>query len=165
MTARLLLAAAAALPLAACVPQGEFPSLAMRPAELDRSMEPPQRAPVEVPPDAELRGRVEALRRRAAEGDRAFDAAYGATEAAVSVAGARESDSWIEAQPALSRLEATRVETMTALAELDQLAMARVDQPTGEADFAAINAAIAEVERIALAQQSRMDRLRARLGG
>ena len=165
MTARSILAVTAALPLAACVPQGEFPSLAMRPAELDRSTEAPVRPPVEVPADAELRSQVEALHRRALEGDRAFDATYGPTEAAVAAAGARESDSWVEAQQALSRLESARLETMTALAELDQLAMARVDQPTSEADFAAINQAIGDVERLALAQQARMDRLRARLGG
>jgi hypothetical protein len=53
---------------------------------------------------------------------------------------------------------------MRALAELDRLAIGRAEVPTSSEDFAALNAAIAEVERLAVSQQQRWDRLRARLG-
>jgi hypothetical protein len=149
--------------LAGCAPQGDFPSLARRPAEDDRSVEEPVRPAVEVARDEALRARVAELRGQAGAGDRAFDNAYAAAEAAVARAGTRESESWIEAQQALSRLEATREATMRAVAELDQLAIGRIDAPTNEEDFSAINEAIAAAERIALAQQDRYDRLRGRL--
>lgn len=149
--------------LAACVPEGDFPSLAQRPGERDRSTEEPVRPDVEAPDDAELRREVAALRRLAAQGDAEFDAAYGPAAAAVAAAGAAESDSWVDAQQALSRLEAAREATTRALAELDRLAMDRVAAPTSAADFAEIDAAIATVERLAAGQQQRMDSLRARL--
>lgn len=157
------LALAASIPLSACVPEGDFPSLAMRPGERDRSTEEPARAAVDVPDDPALRERVAELRRQAAEGDRAFDAADGPTAAAVAAAGARESDSWVEAQQALSRLEAAREPTMRALADLDAIAMERIGERTSIADYAEINAAIAAVEQLAVAQQQRMDALRAQL--
>ena len=52
---------------------------------------------------------------------------------------------------------------MRALADLDRLALARAGVPTSREDFAAIAAAIAEVERVAAGQQQRWDRLRGRL--
>ena len=162
MTARLLPCLLAIL-AAACVPEGDFPSLAQRPGERDLSTEEPARAEVEVPDDAELRSRLATLRQQAGAGDRAFDAAYGGAAAAVAAAGAPESDSWVEAQQALSRLEAERAPTMGALADLDAIAMERIGVATSAADFAAINAAIAAVERLAVVQQQRMDSLRARL--
>lgn len=154
-----------AILLAACVPEGDFPSLAMRPGERDLSTEEPTRPAIEVPDDGALRQQVAELRRLAAQGDAAFDAGYGATAAAVAAAGPRESDGWVEAQQALSRLEAAREATMRALADLDRIAMDRIGAPTSASDFAAINAAIAAVEQLALAQQQRMDALRARLSG
>jgi hypothetical protein len=155
----------AAMLLAGCVAEDGFPSLAQRPAELDVSIEEPFHPAVEVPSDPVLLARVAELHRQAEEGERSFAAALGPTEGVLSRAGAAGSESWVEAQQALSRLEVTRDSTMRALAELDQLAIARVGEPTNSGDFAAINAAIAEVERLAVSQQRRWDRLRARLAG
>ena len=156
----LLLAASA---LAACVPQGDVPSLAVRPAERDRTTLPPVRPAVEVPSDPALGQHVVELQRLAAEGDRAFDAAFGPTEAAIARTGAPASEAWVEAQLALSRLEAARNDTSRALTELDRLAIDRAAVPTNESDYAAILAAIAAVEAIAAVQQRRLDTLRARL--
>ena len=153
----------AALVLGACVPQGDAPSLAVRPAELDRTTAAPERPPVAVSDDPALGRLVAGLQRQAEEGDRAFDAAYGPTEAMIARAGAAASESWVEAQLALSRLEGERGATTRALSELDRLAVERADVPTSEADQAAIQSGIATVERIAAAQQVRIDRLRARL--
>ena len=153
----------AAVALAACVPQGDVPSLAVRPAERDRTTLPPVRPAVEVPSDADLRQRVVGLRDQAAEGDRTFDAAFGPTEAAIARAGAPASENWVEAQMALSRLEGARNDTSRALVELDRLAIDRAAVPTNEADYAAILEAIAVVEAIAAAQQQQLAGLRARL--
>ena len=66
-----------ALALGGCVTQGEFPSLAPRPGEGDFSIAEPDRPAPVVPNDPALGRRVEALRRDARAGQRAFDAAYG----------------------------------------------------------------------------------------
>jgi hypothetical protein len=158
-------ALAAALTLFGCVPQGDFPSLAPRAAERDASSREPVRAAVDVPNDPALRQRLAELLRQAAEGERGFEAAHRPAEAAVRNAGAQGSDRWVEAQQALSRLEAAREGTTRALAELDQLALDRADRPTSSADSAAIEEAIAECGRIAATQQQRLARLRARLSG
>jgi hypothetical protein len=156
---------AASLALAGCAADGDFPSLAMRPAERERSMEPPVRAPVEVPSDAALRARIGELVAAANAGEREFGAAYPVAEAAVRAAGAPGSESWVAAQQALSRLEGTRQATTRALGDLDQLTLRRADQPTSAEDYAALTAAVADVERIAAGQQERYDRLRTRLSG
>ncbi|HWT13773.1 MAG TPA: hypothetical protein VN231_13550, partial [Allosphingosinicella sp.] len=100
-----------------------------------------------------------------AAGDRAFAEAYGGAEAAVAAGGARGSEGWIEAQQALSRLEAARQPTTHALGELDRLAVGRIDMATSEEDFAFLNDALAAVERMAAGQQERLERLRERLSG
>ena len=161
---RLCLASSfAALALTGCVAEDGFPSLAQRPAERNLSIEEPVHPAVEVPSDPALRVRVAELERQAAEGENSFAAALGPTESVVARAGAPGSESWIEAQQALSRLEATREATMRALAELDRLAITRAEVATNSDDFAAVNAAIAAVELVAMSQQQRWDRLRARL--
>src|SRR3954467_4490793 len=100
------LAALAAALLAGCVSQGPFPSLAPRPAEQeDWSEEPVHAAPV-VADDASLRARIAALLTQAHDGERAFDADLPAAERAAAHVGAEGSDSWIEAQQAISRLQA-----------------------------------------------------------
>ena len=70
---------------------------------------------------------------------------------------------WVRAQQAISRLEAARHKTVSALAELDALALSRAEVPTSEADMAALTSAIAAAGDLARQQQDRIDRLRARL--
>ena len=128
--------------LAGCVAQDGFPSLALRPAESEVLAEDPVHPAVEVATDAALRARISELQRQAAEGNRAFDATLGSTEAAVSAAGPGQSESWVEAQQALSNLEDTRAPTTRALSDLDRLAIQRASEPTNSGDFAALTAAI-----------------------
>ena len=150
--------------LGGCVgAQEAFPSLALRPAEIGRSTEEPVRPAVEVPSDPALRARLSALVEQARAGERDFSAMLGGADAAVARAGGAGSEAWVEAQLAVSRLEAARTATTRALAELDQLALARAQVATSREDFAAIEAALAEVEAMAEAQQQRWDRLRGRL--
>jgi hypothetical protein len=158
---RLFLAfAACAVPLiAGCAVEGPFPSLAQRGVERERPTEPVRPSP-DVAADAALQTRVAELLALARQGDRDFDAAFGRAEAVARGAGAPDSDSWIAAQQQISRVEAARAETMRALGDLDQLALQRADVPTSEADYTAVNSAIQTVERLALEQQSRLDRLK-----
>lgn len=150
--------------LAGCVPAGDFPSLAPRPAERALSFEDPARPPQAVASDPVLQGRIAELSRMAAEGERGFDAELGSTTAAVAADGAEGSDAWVTAQQAISRLEAARAPTTRAIAELDRLRIDRTGMPTNESDFASIEAAIVSAERLAEDQQARLDRLRSQLG-
>ena len=160
-----VLAVLTAIPaLGGCVgAQEEFPSLALRPAEIGRSIEEPVRAAVEVPSDPALRARISGLVEQARAGERDFSATLGGANAAVARAGEAGSEGWVEAQLAVSRLEATRTATTRALAELDQIALTRAQVATSREDFAAIEAALAQVEAMAETQQQRWDRLRGQL--
>lgn len=151
--------AALALFLTDCTTSGPYPSLAQRPGE-NLPIEEPVRPPQAAPGDAALRRRIDALAIQARQGMSDFDAAYDATQRAVSAGGAEGSDSWVQAQLALSRLEAARARTTDAVAELDQLARARADLPTGADDQAALDAALADAGRLAANQQERLNRLR-----
>ena len=155
----------AALALGGCAGDGSFPSLAPRPEESAPLTEPPPPAPAEVARDPALAGRLAVLQAEAQAGGRAFDEAFPGARAAVAAAGARDSESWVMAQQALSRLEAARVRTTTALAELDRIALERADRPANGEDSAALGAATAAVQALATDQQGRIDGLRARLSG
>jgi hypothetical protein len=146
--------------LGGCINRGPFPSLAQRPGET-LPIEEPVRTAAAVPNDPALRARIAELTGAARQGARAFDEAFSPAERLARKAGVSGSDSWVEAQQALSRLEASRGDTMTAAAELDQLNRARANQPTSAEDQAAIDAAIAEMDRTAAGQQARIDRLKA----
>lgn len=154
--------AALAVLLAGCAAQGSFPSLAPRAVErIDE--EAPVTVQPNVPANAELTARVAELLAEARRGEAAFEAALPATVRAVSASGAAGSEPWIEAQQALSRLEAARGPTEEALAQLDRLRSERARQPTDEADFASLLAAIETVESLAQGQRARLETLRARL--
>jgi hypothetical protein len=157
--ARLAFPALAALLLAGCVSQGPFPSLAPRAAELEDWSEEPVRAAPEVADDPVLGILIAAQHGEARAGARAFDAEAPAAERAAARAGREGSDSWLEAQQAISRLEAARGQTATALAELHQISLDRAGTPTSDADQAALKAAIEEAEAIAASQQQRIDRI------
>jgi len=152
-------ALAAAALAAGCTPKGEFPSLALRPIEAEDPLAEPVRSPPVVAVDPALRERAADLLALARRGESAFDAAYRPAAAAARAAGAPGSESWVVAQQAISRAEAARAPTMQALAELDRLATERAAVATNEGDFAAIRAALVEVERLAREQQRRVDAL------
>ena len=146
--------------LAGCISPGPFPSLAQRPGENEPIEEPVRTAPV-VADDARLAARLAELVGQARQGMAAFNTAYGPAERLARNAGASGSDSWVEAQQALSRLEASRGETTAAASDLDQLNRARADQPTSAEDQAAIDSAIAEIDRLAEEQTARIRRVTA----
>ncbi len=155
--------AAAAFAASGCAPEGTFPSLAMRPEERLVTVGEPRRPRVDPASDAALRGRARGLLAQGQAGGRAFDEAEPAAERSARNAGAMGSETWVSAQQQLSRLEAARAETTTALAELDRLSASRADLATNSADYVFIEEAKAELERLAAAQQARLDRLRSRI--
>jgi hypothetical protein len=152
--------AAALLLAAGCTTEGPFPSLEPRAIEQEDPLAEPVRTPPAVATDPALRARAGELLAQARLGEREFEAALGPASAAARAAGAPGSERWIEAQQAISRAEAARAPTMTALAELDRLAVERAAMPTAEEDFAAVRSALAEAERLAREQQRRLDALR-----
>ena len=148
--------------LAGCVSEGPFPSLAPRPAEQEDWSEEPVHAAPAVADDAALRTQLATLVADAREGGRRFEADLPEAERATAHPAAVESDAWIEAQQAISRLEASRGRTDEAAAQLHQLRLARTGQATSAADLAAIDAAIETVEAIVARQQREMDRINRR---
>ena len=112
-------------PLAACAtPEGEYPSLDIRPAERASGTLQPPPAPY-VPPStpAPVVGRLEQLAADAASAHRAFLAEAPAARSAVAAASGAElgSDGWARASVAVAGLEGTRSRAMIALADLDRL--------------------------------------------
>jgi hypothetical protein len=161
--ARRTAAFASLLAAAACAPAGEFPSLEPRAIENEDPLEEPVRTPPFVAPDPALRARAAALAAQARAGEREFEAALASAAAAARRAGAPGSEGWVVAHQQISRAEAARAPTSSALAELDRLATDRARAATNEDDFAAIRSALEEAERLASGQQRRLDALRSSL--
>jgi hypothetical protein len=156
---RTLTLALALLTSAGCATGGDFPSLAPRPVE-QLSFEEPVRVDPPVAADAALRSRAAELLGRARAGDGAFEDAYARALPAVRGAGPSGSDSWVQAQEAISRVEAARIQTSSALAELDLLVAERADVPTSPEDHERLIEALRTAEAIAADQQRRLVALR-----
>ena len=151
------------VPLAAaagCAAPGPYPSLAPRPAEKAYADDSEERKPTAQPDDPALAAGIDRLLAEAKAGAAEFDSALPGAQAAASRSGAAGSDSWIEAQQALSRLEAARARTTAALADLDRLAVERAGAGTlGESDAQRLSAATAEIQRLADSQADRLQAL------
>ena len=160
---RPFLSSSAPLLLAACAPQGDFPSLAPRAIETAPDEPAEQPSPPPAPADPVLAARVEELLAEAEAGQRDFAGAAPAAETAVARAGASGSESWVAAQQAVSRLQAARGGTVEALAALDRLAVERANQPTNPNDFQSVQSAIERASALAQTQSAVISRLQARL--
>ncbi len=113
-----------------------------------------------------LTARLQQLVRQAREGDAVFRAAAEGAERLAGSAGARESESWIAAQQALSAAVAARAPTTRALGDIDALGSSAITARGGlaPADLAALQAAAAEVAGIDRRQASRIGAIQRRLG-
>lgn len=146
----LLLPIILTLGLSACTgDQGEFPSLARRPAERLNTPAPlPQLAPTPAEPDKALLERIAALKTQATTAHERFAARSGSARGLVAAAAGAPvaSEAWSVATIALSELEAARSEAMVALADLDALyARAVVDGTASDALAASREAVVALV--------------------
>ncbi len=143
------------------------PSLAPRAAEAIDPRVPIPNEVVAGPADAAMAARIAALMAEIRAGDAAFQAAAGHAERLAMAAGPAQSESWIEAQQALSALVAVRAPVTSAMADLDALAAGQVVASGGllPGDLAAIRAATDEATAIGQREAELIDRLQARLAG
>ena len=158
----------AGIALAGCTQSStKYPSLLPRPIEAQSLNEPvPSPAPSPAAtPDAALDAKVAAIRSGAEDNGRRFATAAQDAEAKVAVArGVKEgSDAWLEAQIALSGLEALRAPSLDALQALEALAIER--DAAGQSSYPPLDDAVARVEALATAQQQRIETLEKALGG
>lgn len=145
---------------AGCAAPGPYPSLAPRPAEKAYAEDAEERKPTPQPDDPALAGEIDRLVAEARAGAAAFDSALPAAESAAKAAGAAGSDSWIEAQQALSRLETARARTTAAIADLDRLSVERTGAGTlGEGDSERLRRASEELQAVSASQADRLQRL------
>jgi hypothetical protein len=145
---------------AACAAPGPYPSLAPRPAEKAYADDADERKPTPQPDDPALAREIDRLVAEARAGAAEFEAALPAAQAIAHAAGAAGSDSWIEAQQALSRLEAARARTTAALADLDALAVERSSAGTlGDSDGQRLRSATEQLQALADAQAERLRRV------
>jgi hypothetical protein len=145
---------------------GPYPSLAPRAAEaIDPRIEVVR--PVnDRPVTSGLMARLSALVAQARGGDADFAPAASTAERLTASAGARQSESWIAAQEALSAAIAARRPTAMAQADIDGLATDAIQTQGGIApnDLAAIDRAAAEVKAISSRQTDRIHAMQRRLG-
>ena len=147
-----------------CAVGGSYPSLAPRAVEReDAGTEPVTSSPPVAATDAGLASELARLLAQARQGQTVFEAELVEAGRSVSRAGASQSESWIEAQQAVSALEAARASTVSALAELDALILARGESSVSPTDLGAIAAAAEEVRGLAERQQTEIGRLSASL--
>ncbi len=152
----------AAATLSGCAKTGDFPSLMPRPAETAAAAPNPETSSQAAPAqDPALAARLSQLLADAEGGKRAFEQELAVVRHTIARAGAAESESWIEAHLALSRLEASRTPTVNAAAEVDALALerSRTGAEISAADVAAIAAAAERIDALALAQRDEIVRL------
>lgn len=146
--------------LAACAsPQGEYPSLAIRPAERAAgTMQPPPIQPVLTAPAQGTLDRISQLAADARADHRAFADQVSATRAII--AGGRGKavgdDSWAKAEAALADVRAARAKTMIPLADLDRLL---VDAGTQGESTDRIGAARDEVQGLVASEDASVTEL------
>jgi len=162
-----LLACALALAAGGCASnEGDFPSLAQRPAEREfaaEQMAPPKVRPP-LPADASVGARADSFVAAARDAEGTFARAYETAAAAVAKAGPTGSDSWVVAQEAVSRAIAAQAPLTRIAGEFDDYAGARARQtPLAPGDIARLQAATSEVEQMAATQAARIRRLEASL--
>ena len=147
--------------LEGCAAGGSYPSLLPRPAETTGTTAPSPPTPPVAASDQALGARLAQLIAQSRQGQQQFEQALAGAGAKVAKAGAAGSESWIEAQQAVSRLEGARTPTVNALAELDAMARGRAEAgiATAEADLAAIGSAEGQVRALAEAQEREIIRL------
>jgi hypothetical protein len=158
------LAPALLLVLPACASKGDFPSLAPRAVERELpspDLPPPQTV---VPDDPRLPSGLQPFLAEARKGQADFNRYVSAARAAVSRAGAPGSDSWVEAEQAISRVEAARSATAKAIADLDAYSVEQAKaHPLSPADLDRIREAVTQLQALSDAQGQEIAALQGRL--
>lgn len=146
--------------------QRGFPSLSRRPVESrdrDAEIAKAQATPVVVRPlDQAVAQELARLGTKAEAAGKAFDRDLPPSDRAVSAAqnAAPASESWVVAQKALSALDASRFDSVTALASMDSI---YVQQLNDGGDATVVEGYRAPVAAMVDRQNDRLDSLRLRL--
>ena len=145
---------------------GDIPSLAPRAAEQIDPRVPVERPPNDRPVAPGLAARLNVLVAQAQSGEARFEAAIAAARRAAEGAGARESESWIVAQEALSAAVKARETAAMAVSEIDSIAAELLVAQGGlaPADRAAIEAAAEIAGAINRRQAEAVAAIQGRLG-
>lgn len=158
-----LIALLLATGLAGCTDtRGKYPSLLPRNVE-KQSMAEPERPVAVATPDAALDKQIADTMAEIDKDSAAFTAAAQSAEARIAVARGlpQGSDGWLDAQAALSDVEAAQAPLGSTVADLERLA---IDRGTaGQPPYPALDAAIAKARDIADAQAARHAALEAAL--
>ena len=144
-----------------CAATGDFPSLAKRPFEDGTAVAAPAPPPLEASDAARL-SRIARAVSLASGGRSAFETGYDEAQRAVAASGGTGSESWINAQLAISRLEPLREPAQTALANIAD-EQRKLATGAASSDEQAVAEAFAQVESIRNDQADKSDRLLARI--
>ena len=140
------LASSVLLILGGCGPQVDHPSLAPRAIEKAALPLAPAADPsVDTPVDQAVKNKVAALVAQAVDGAAQFDSAADAANAAVARGGAVSagSEAWVDAEQAVTRLDALRAPIIDSLADLDRLSIEQ-----GNARVLLLEAALSQVSAL-----------------
>jgi len=154
------------LALGACAaPEASVSSLAPRAAEAIDPRVPIVAPEAAAPADPALVRQLEALVAQALAGVQAFDDAAAEARRLAAAAGARESESWVVAQEALSVAVAARAPVTRAVGEIDALGARQILEAGGiaPANLAAIRSAAARVGEIDERQAAAISAIQAML--
>lgn len=162
--------ATVALALAGCsTPKGDFPSLSKRPYESANPLAEPEtaaEAQTVTMPDR-LIGVTQGLLARNRTGQSQFAAALpAARSAAQSASGAAfGSEGWAQANVMISRLDASRADSVAALGEIDHLIAVERDKGADSGLLALLGAVQGEIAETVAEQRDQLARLFAMVGG
>lgn len=152
--------------LGACAASGvDAPSLSPRAAEAIDPRVPVPEPTLSTTPTPGLAAQLDALVAQASAGDRDFRPLAEHAGQLAAGAGAKESESWIAAQQALSAAVAARAPVARAVADIDALGAESVQKlgGIGAANLAAMQAAAARVAEIDTREAALIAQLQARL--
>ncbi|UYY58948.1 hypothetical protein [Sphingomonas sp. S2-65] len=154
-----------AIGLSACAdPTGPYPSLLPRAVEKQNLAEPERRAPVAVA-DPALDARIATISASLDDAEKRFASAARDAEAKVAVARglAAGSERWLDAQVALSTLDALRAPVTTLQTDLETLVIER--GASGQPPYPALQEAAKRADAVGAGQASRISALEAALAG
>ena len=159
------IALALAVLLSGCAGASNAPSLAPRAAEaIDPRVAVPEPVLPTTPTPA-LAEKLDSLVAQAVAGDQAFSPLIEHARDLAGSAGAKESESWVVAQQALSAAVGARLPVTSAVGDIDALGAQRVQTlgGIGAADLKAIDSAAARVAEIDGREAAAIDTVQKRL--
>lgn len=161
----LALALALAVLLSGCSAATNAPSLAPRPAEAIDPRVPVPEPVLSTTPTPRLVEKLDSLVAQASAGDETFSPLAENARRLANSAGARESESWVVAQQALSAAVGARLPVTSAVGDIDALGAQRIQMlgGIGAADLKAIQSAAARVAEIDEREAAAISRIQALL--